>query len=234
MKTKIRRFLSVVAIVMIVFLVVAGVFVGIYVTKGVNGLLHIPGISTILGFDHPKDLDMGSVTDADRTSLLEKLGADPASWQSGSGARTPLQVSLTPREAAAFLATGQGSDIFYDVQILVKEDGTIGISCMMKVDGALAIGNMKREDIERSFGALPDEVPVYLEVTATPVDGSLGIYVRQMKVGSVTIPGSSLGIDNASMDYYVRKFFLDTYGAELVSIAAQGGQLVLDLKVPAA
>ena len=235
MRARLKKTLSVIAIIMIVCLVVVGILVGVYITKGVSGLLSLPGMTAILGLDHPKDLGMGVVTEADRDSLIQKLGGDPASWPSTapSAPRTNLVVRLTPKEAAAFLESGNGPTVLSEVQIEILSDGYVSLSAMVKIDGVLKIANMTRADIEGQVGAIPDEVPVYVEYKATPSeDGSLGIALRQLKIGSVTIPGSSLGLDPKQLDPYVRDFFQSLYGVKLNSLTTDGADFVLDMDVP--
>ena len=237
MKARLKKTLSVIAIIMIVCIVVVGILVGVYITKGVSGLLSLPGMTAILGLDHAKDLGMGTVSSADRASLIEKLGGDPAAWPStaASAPRTNLVVTLTPKEAAAFLESGDGSTVLSDLQLGVLSDGYISISAMVKIDGILVIANMTRSDIEGQVGALPDEVPVYLEIKATPgKDGSYGIVLRQLKIGNVTVPGSSLGLEPSMIDPYIRDFFTMFYGVTLNSITTSGADFVLDMEVPTA
>ncbi len=234
MRTKLRKALAAIGIVMIVLVVVAGILVGIYLSKGVDGLLSIPGVTALLGLEHPKDLQMGDIEAADRDSLLDKLGADPTSWPNvvvGSPTRS-VTVSLTAKEAAALLSSGRGPDYFYDIQVAPKGPGLLAISGMMKVDGALALADMKRADVEGMVGALPDEVPIYAEIQLAPADGSLGITIRQLRIGAVLVPGSSLGVDAATMDLYTRKFFLQAYGIGLQSIMTDGTLITVEMDVP--
>jgi hypothetical protein len=234
MRTRLRKILSVVAVVMIVVFALASVLVGIYITRGVEGLLSLPGVSAMLGLDHPRDLKMGAVEASDRASLIEKLGGDPSDWPSAaqSTPRRTITVTLTPREGAAFLASGHGTDVFYDVQLAPREPGLLALSGMMKVDGALAVANMDRASLEGMVGALPDEVPVYLELYMAPTDTSLGFAIRQLRIGNVLVPGSALGVLPDMMDTYVRDFFNATFGVGLVSITTDGTHLTLVLEVP--
>jgi len=237
MKARLKKVLSIISIVMIVCLVAGGILVGVYITKGVSGLLSLPGMTAILGLDHPKDLGMGTVTQADIDSLIGKLGSDPAAWPSAAATdpRTNLVVSLTPKEIVAFLESGEGASVLSSTQVELQSDGYISLSAMVKIDGVLAIANMTRADIEGQVGALPEEVPVYVEFKATPgADGSFGILLRQLKIGSVTIPGSSLGVDSAMLDPYVRDFFEKFYGVTLNSLSTDGASITLDMDVPTA
>jgi hypothetical protein len=234
MRSRLKKTLSVIAIVMIVCLVAAGILVGVYITKGVSGLLRLPGMTAILGLDHAKDLGMGTVTQADRDSLIGKLGGDPANWPSSAATdpRTNLAVALTPKEAVAFLESAKGATVLSNTQIELLSDGYVSLSAMVKIDGVLAVANMKRADIEGQVGALPEEVPVYVEFKPVPGDGTFGIILRQLKIGSVTIPGSSLGVDAAQLDPYIRDFFEQFYGVTLNSLSTDGASILLDMDAP--
>jgi hypothetical protein len=237
MKTRLKKMLSVIAILMIVLVVVVGILVGVYITKGVSGLLSLPGMSAVLGLDRPKDLGMGTLTDADRASLVAKIGGNPDAWPdaASSTSRKPLLVTLTPKELAEFLMSGKGSETFHDLQLEIQEGNLIAASAVVRIDGVLAVADMSRSDIEEQVGTIPDEVPIYLELTADPTeDGSLGIGLRQLKIGSITVPGSSFGLDPSQLDPYVRDFFNVTYGVVLNSLSTDGTNFILDMDVPQA
>jgi hypothetical protein len=235
MKQQIRKVLAGVGIFLVILMIVAGLFAGVYITGGVNALLDLPGMKTILGLDRPKDLAMGEITEADRASLIAKLGGDPAGWAEASSSipRVLVSVTLTPKEAAAFLLSGHGSETFQQLQLKITEDGWIAASGIVQLDGVLTVADMSRSDLEEQIGTLPDEVPFYMELKTAPTEaGSFGITLRQLKIGSITIPGSSLGLDPVQLDPYVRKFFLTAYGVDLESLSASGGDFLLEMKAP--
>jgi hypothetical protein len=235
MKKQIRKVLAGVGIFLVVIMIIGGLLAGVYITGGVNALLNLPGMKAILGLDRPKDLAMGEITDADRASLIAKLGGDPAGWVEASTTteRVSVTATLTAKETAAFLMSGKGSESFQQLQLDITEDGWIIVSGIVQLDGVLTVADMSRADLEEQIGALPNEVPFYLELKTAPTEsGSFGITVRQLKIGSITIPGSSLGLDPVQLDPYVRKFFLSTYGVELDSLATSGGVFLLEMKAP--
>lgn len=235
MKQQIRKVLAGVGIFLVILMIVGGLLAGVYITGGVNALLDLPGMKAILGLDRPKDLAMGEITDADRASLIAKLGGDPTGWADASASipRVSVSVTLTPKEAAAFLLSGHGSDTFQQLQLKITEDGWIAASGIVQLDGVLTVADMSRSDLEEQIGTLPDEVPFYMELKTAPTEsGSFGITLRQLKIGSITIPGSSLGLDPVQLDPYVRKFFLTAYGVELESLSASGGSFILEMEAP--
>lgn len=234
MKKGIRKFLATLGVLILVVLVIGGTLAGIYMARGIEGLLRIPGVTAILGLDRPKDLGMEPVTEADQESLQTKLGSDPATWVDvpDTTPRMPVQVELTPRETAAFLMEGGEKSAFRDLQVAIGEGDSIQAAGIVDLEQVMSAVGYSKADVESQLGALPDSVPVVLSFTANPTSGSLGLDLNQIMVGNLAVPGSSLGVDAAQLDPLIRDFFESTYGAGLDSLSVVDGSLQLDLQVP--
>lgn len=206
----------------------------------------VPGLSTILGTNKPKDLGV-HITKEDSAKAQEKSGVVLVELP----ANTPVEESyqLSGQRAASFSfdskeATGVINNRpwkyypFYDLQLRINSDGTIETSGM--VDMSILMNYAKSlgyatDDVNSALSQyhIPKiNMPFYIKGTGSVIDNKVAIDVQSFEAGRVPIPSGVLSSNMDRINSFAQDVVDRQKGFTAKKLDVEDGKIVFDGTMP--
>ncbi|MGQ9682713.1 MAG: hypothetical protein ACUVX9_09275 [Anaerolineae bacterium] len=207
----------------------------------------MPGLSTLLGSDKPRDLGV-RFTQADLESyhakrqgrvVLMAPGAPPANSMSYAGS-VDVRTSYTSEELTAVAAERAGQWAYWpiaDWQIKIGQDGMVESSGVIRMDRALgyaAAMGFPQEAVQRAMGAIrtiAGNPTFYVRGTGSVTNNKLGLDIEEAQVGRLPVPANLIS-SNMGAITSAGEQILERSGVTIRSASFAGGQLHLDATQP--
>ncbi len=234
MKTLFRLFL-----LLIVLVIIAGI--------GILGYFgFVPGLSTVMGTNKPKDLGV-KATVVEYNSYVKKAGTEinyvpsgtiPVKGFSVSG-KKDLKTIFTQEEITGRVNFAKWKYLpVVNVQVKVGQDGSAeatGIVRKDKLSGFIkAVGgvNVSQEDIDKAlaFVGLIGNPPFYLKVKGGVTDNKAFGQVLALEVGRIPVPIEN--IDASEIAIGLTNSLLPQGGINAKKVSFENGQMQFEGTVP--
>lgn len=203
----------------------------------------VPGLSTLLGGDKPRDLGV-RFTQADLESyhtkrqgqvVLTTPGAPPADSMAYAGS-VDVRASYTSEELTAVAAERAGQWAYWpitDWQVKIGQDGTVETSGVIRMDRALgyaAAMGFPQETVQQAMGALKvvaGNPTFYVRGTGSVTNNRVSLNIQQAQIGRLPVPASLIS-SNMGAIAAAGEQILDRSGVTIRSASFAGGQLHFD------
>jgi len=183
-------------------LIVIGVIILISILV-LGWLGFVPGLSTLLGADRPRDLGV-KYTQADLQSLYAKSGVTRTVIPPGQTVKQSMtftgshavKTSFTQEELSARLdADTWKYQIAKNPQIKINNDGTVEISGRLvtaNVDKVAEYYNLDpshREELAKALSAVKTNPSFYVKARPSVVNNQVSLVIEQSQIGRLPVPG---------------------------------------------
>lgn len=214
-----------------VLLWILGIVVVLILVAGYFGL--VPGVSAIFGSNKAKNLGVVASVEAfnsanTKLALMRSGDATKAERISYSGSHS-ADVSLTSEELTSLIAEGtwKNNPISEDLQIKIGDAGDVQVSGLLnrtKLDGYLnATGFSDATKYTKSFSALPEKVPFYLDGTASVTNNKVDLNVKSAELGRVPLPTDSNTVNG--VESFIMQRMSKVTGLNVISLDFKNGKL---------
>lgn len=207
----------------------------------------VPGLSTVLGTNKPKDLGQ-SVTLEDSAIAQEKLGVVVVELPKETSIENSYQLS-GQREVQLTLDSKEGTAImnnrtwkyypFSNMQLRINPDGTIETSGMVSMSTFMDYANSlgySTDDVEKALNEyhIPKiNMPFYVKGTGSIVDNVVSINVQSFQAGRISVPSGILSTNMNRINSFAQDVISRQNGFSAKKLAVEGEKLVFDGTLPA-
>jgi hypothetical protein len=184
-----RRRLKIWKVLLAIFLLL---LLSVVVLVAMTGL--VPGLSSVVGADHPRDLGV-TATAEDYDRVVEEvsflLKRPPAAADSPKAGPQPIDREFTEGELTALLAhQATGSSPIRDPQVRIHADGMVEIALSITKTALPA------EVVKFLPRATPEVLPMYVKGRLDLAGQSkVDLQIERLEVGRIPLPLSVLGAD---------------------------------------
>ena len=226
-------------------LLVVLIVIAVVVVLALGFLGVVPGVSSILGADKPRDLGV-RYTEADFTSFMAKnhvkrvvldtASTPQASWVLQGSQK--ITAAFTDTEITARLAKAEGwaLDPFTDVQVKIAPDGVLEASGIVHVDRLRAYAQatgVSQGDIDaiakgvEKYRISQGSFPVYARGTLSITDNNLDIDVSALTIGKIPVAAALYrGAKSSFQSFVHERLTSGGYGSLSVkSLTFTGGKM---------
>lgn len=227
-----HKVLKTIAIILLLIVSIALVFLIIYSRFGIAGIFQNKLISGILGLNKQQMLPVPTVSNTEISEIINKLGYDPAKEEiSEMKSKRNLDFSLSP-QATTYLINSliKDKEVVENLQISTTNDNKIELSAIANIDTISKMVGESKESIENSIGELPDKVPVYAKLSSNYNDNNSSI--SSIKVGQLEIPESIYTSINGYVDEGLELFFENALGVDLEDFTIKDNMINLTGEFP--
>ncbi len=233
MKTLFRLIVVLLAIVLL-----AGGYVGL-----------VPGLSTIMGSNKPKDLGIAIPTDAEKIAAQSKTGAEIVSLPTD----TPLDKAIryegenktsftfTSEEGTALLNRGKNKYFpFSNLQVRFNPDGSTEISGMVNMDKLFSFVQtlgFSTSDVDKALETykLPRiNMPFYAKGVGSATDNKASFSISTLQAGRLTVPANVVSENTSRVESVFDSVMNNPeYHFRANTLKNDGGKMVFDGVIPA-
>ena len=225
-----------------------GALVILILVIGIAGYFgFVPGVSTVMGANSPKDLGV-KYTQQDLQSARAKLGQqllllpeglEPKASRTYSGQK-PINQRFTQEELTALVNDARWR--FHpvkDAQVRINDDGTVEFSGKLMKDRleglieSLELVGESRDQLNKGLGFFLTDPAIYAKGSLTVTNNRMILNVDSAKVGRVPIPTESFSDDQDTLNSTAESLGKNIPGLFVRSLNFQGGRMNLDGTIPA-
>lgn len=206
----------------------------------------VPGLSTILGTNKPKDLGI-SIVPEDSIDAQNKIGVQVVELPKDTPIENSYQLS-GQREVQLTLDSKEGTAImnnrdwkyypFSSMQLRINQDGTAEVSGMVNMSTFMNYANSlgyATGDVEKALDEyhIPKmNMPFYAKGTAGIIENKVFFNVTSFQAGRVPVPSSILSSNKGRIESFAQDVVSKQKGFSAKKLVVEEGKIVFDGTLP--
>lgn len=206
----------------------------------------VPGLSTILGTDKPRDLGV-KITPADSAKAQEKSGVLVEQLPSNTPITQSYQLS-GQRTASFTYDSTEGTAIinnrpwkyypFSNLQLRINSDGTAEISGMANMNtfinyaNALGYATADAEKALNDYHIPKMNMPFYAKGTAGIIENKVFFNVTSFEAGRIPVPSPILSSNKGRIESFAQDVVNRQKGFSAKKLVVENGKIVFDGTLP--
>ncbi len=206
----------------------------------------VPGLSTVLGTNKPKDLGI-SIVPQDSVTAQNKIGVQVVELPKDTSIENSYQLS-GQRDVQLTLDSKEGTAImnnrswkyypFSNMQLRINTDGTAEVAGMVNMSTFMNYANSlgySTGDVEKALNDyhIPRmNMPFYAKGTAGIIDNKVSFNVTSFEAGRIPIPGSILSSNKGRIESFAQDVVSRQKGFSAKKLVVENGKIVFDGTLP--
>lgn len=207
----------------------------------------IPGLSSILGSDKPRDLGVRA-TVADYDTYVQKAGTEIKHIQTAPAAGKSFIASGKKETKTSFTAQEISSRVSFanwkympveNVQVKINPDGTGETTGILRTDklsgffATMGFGSVSQKDIDEAlkYVGIAGNPPFYAKVRAAVVNNKTQVTLLSAEIGRLPIPADEINKSGA-LAALTNEIFKKVDGFYAKSVTFEDGKMNFEGTVP--
>lgn len=222
-------------ILIFIFAVILLFFITPLLIAGYFGF--VPGLSTAMGADKPKDLGI-KVTAQHYKEGLKKLGMrvetkktlPGGAMQKHTGSHM-VDAVFTQEEITAMSQNRRPDFPLFNSQVKINPDNSFEVSTIFKIDAAatyLTRMGISQEKIDNAFSTinLPKmNFPLYLKLTGSITNNVINTRIQFLQVGRFSVPPAMVTRYNSIFDTVLTEVMKQDMNSHIISLTINDGKV---------